>query len=48
MDLYIQGRVGASGGTSTINYLIELETVELSNDEAILSLIKERSQDDLR
>jgi hypothetical protein len=48
MDLYIQGRVGASGGTSTINYLIELEPVELSNDQAILTLIKERSQDDLR
>ena len=30
------------------NYLIVLEPVELSDDQAILSLIKERSQDDLR
>lgn len=48
MDLYIQGQVSGSGGTDVINYLIELEPVELTNDEAILSLIKERSQDDLR
>lgn len=48
MDLYIQGTVGTGGGSSVINYLIELESVELTNDEAILSLIKERSQDDLR
>jgi len=47
-DLYIQGRVGASGGTSTINYLITLEQVELSDDEVVLALIKERSQDDWR
>ena len=49
MDLYIQGQVsGSTAGGSQINYLIELEPVELSNDQAILSLIKERSQDDLR
>ena len=48
MDLWIQARVGASGGTSLVNYFIELEPVELTDDEAILSLIKERSQDDLR
>ena len=48
MDLYITGVVGGAGGDSVINYYVELEPVELSNDEAILSLIKERSQDDLR
>lgn len=48
MDLYITGQVSTGGGSSTINYLIELETVELTNDESILTLIKERSQDDPR
>jgi len=48
MDLYIQGQTGSAGGTGVINYLVELEPVELSNDQAILTLIKERSQDDLR
>jgi len=48
MDLYIQGIVGGGGGSDVINYLIELEQVELSTDQAILALIKERSQDDLR
>jgi hypothetical protein len=48
MDLYIQGTVGAAGGSGVINYLIELEPMELTDDQAILTLIKERSQDDLR
>ena len=48
MDLYIQGIVGGGGGSDVINYLIELEQMELSTDQAILALIKERSQDDLR
>jgi hypothetical protein len=48
MDLYIQGQVSSSGGSDVINYLIELEPMELTDDQAILSLIKERSQDDLR
>lgn len=48
MDLYIQGQTGSAGGTGVINYLIELEPVGLTYDEAILTLIKERSQDDLR
>lgn len=47
-DLWINGVVGSSGGSSVINYLVELELVELSNDQSILTLIKERSQDDLR
>ena len=46
MDLYIQGTVASAGGV--INYLIELEPMELTDDQAILTLIKERSQDDLR
>jgi hypothetical protein len=46
MDLYVQAYT--NGSDTRINYLIEIEPVELSNDQAILSLIKERSQDDLR
>jgi hypothetical protein len=43
MDLYIQ-----NFGSDVANYLIILEPVELTDDQAILTLIKERSQDDLR
>ena len=43
-DLYIQ-RINPS---DNCNYLIVLETKDLSNDESILQLIKERSQDDPR
>lgn len=46
MDLWILAYTSATD--ARINYLVELEPVELSNDEAILQLIKERSQDDLR
>jgi hypothetical protein len=43
-DLYVWG----FGTTSTpgYQYLVELETIELADDEAVLQLIKERSQDD--
>jgi len=44
-DLYIYG---SGSGDVDVNYLIELETVDLTDDQAILTLIKERSQDDLR
>ena len=46
MDLWIQ----ASGASvdEPVNYLIELEPVIMTEDQTILSLIKERSQDDLR
>lgn len=44
MDLYISNL----NPNDKVNYLIELETVELNDDEAILTLIKERSQDDPR
>jgi hypothetical protein len=46
-DLFIQGQVQSAGGTDPINYLIELEPVTLTDDQAIITLIKERSQDDL-
>ena len=48
MDLYFQGQVSTGSGSDVLNYFIELEPVELTDDQAILSLIKERSQDDLR
>jgi hypothetical protein len=43
-DLWIRNE----NNVDEVNYLIELETVDLTDDQAILSLIKERSQDDLR
>jgi hypothetical protein len=46
-DLYITGQVGAGGGSSFFNYYIEMEAVDISHDESILQLIKERSQGDL-
>ena len=42
-DLYI-----LSNRQTTVNYLVELEPVKLSDDEVVLTLIKERSQDDWR
>lgn len=44
-DLYVQAHSGAS---MKINYLIILECVDLSPEEGVLALIKERSQDDTR
>lgn len=46
-DLWIQGQVSTGSGTDVVNYLIELEPVSLTDDQAIITLIKERSQDDL-
>ena len=46
MDLWVLAYT--NGAETRINYLIELEPVELTDEQAILSLIKERSQDDLR
>ena len=43
-DLYIQ-RINPS---DECNYLIVLEPITMTEDETILQLIKERSQDDLR
>ena len=47
-DLFIIGQVGSGGGSSTFNYYIELELVDITEDESILQLIKERSQGVLR
>jgi hypothetical protein len=48
-DLYLTCQLGSGTGEGAfVNYMVILETVELSDDEAILTLIKERSQDDLR
>ena len=43
-DLYI-ANFGPAGNTA--NYLVVLEPMDLTDDQAILQLIKERSQDDL-
>jgi hypothetical protein len=48
MDLYIQGQVSTGSGSDVLNYFVELEPIELTDDQAILTLIKERSQDELR
>lgn len=42
-DLYLYNMSDISA-----NYLIEIEPVTISEDEAVIALIKERSQDDLR
>lgn len=47
-DMYISGQVSSAGGTGIINYYIELVPLTLSDDEAILTLIKERNQGVLR
>lgn len=47
-DMYINGQVSASGGTSYIFYWIEMEPVVLDENQAIMSLIKERQQGVLR
>lgn len=43
-DLYV---TGTSSAGSDINFMIEIERVALSDDQAILALIQERAQDDL-
>jgi hypothetical protein len=42
-DLFIQNI-----SNDLANYLVVIEPVSLNNDQAVLQLIKERSQDDLR
>ena len=42
-DLYVRNSID----TNT-NYLVVIEPISLSQDQAVLQLIKERSQDDLR
>lgn len=43
-DLYIRATVGVEA----TNYLIVMEPIQMTEDQAIMQLIKERSQDDLR
>lgn len=43
-DLYVTGYANSG----RINYLVIVESVTLTDDEAVLQLIKERSQDDSR
>lgn len=47
-DLYVSGAVSGSGGSEEINYMVVLQPVSISTDEAVLTLVKERSQSDLR
>ena len=44
-DLWFMG--SRASGTDQINYLVLIEPVEISENQAVLALIKERSQDDL-
>jgi hypothetical protein len=46
-DLFIKGVFATAGIVGNINYLIEIEPITMSDDQAIMALIKERSQDDL-
>lgn len=47
-DLFIRGNSNPGAGDPGINYLVVLESIKLTQDEAVLQLIKERAQDDLR
>lgn len=42
-DLYVKTNTADPG-----NYLIVLEAISISDDEAVLQILKERSQDDIR
>lgn len=44
-DLWFMG--SRASGTDKINYLVVIEPVTITQDQAVLALIKERSQDDL-
>ena len=46
-DLFINGRFTTARIVGNINYLIELEPKTLTDDQAVMTLIKERSQDDI-
>jgi hypothetical protein len=43
-DLYIGGNSAQAGSTGKINYLVVLEAIEISSDQSILQMLKERSQ----
>ena len=45
-DLYLTCQVGQdTADGALVNYFVELETVEITDHQAVLTLIKERSQD---
>lgn len=44
-DLWVYGR--GTSATPGYQYFVELEMIEITEDQAVLALIKERSQDDL-
>jgi hypothetical protein len=45
-DLFLTIQVGNStADEALVNYFVELETVEINDNQAVLTLIKERSQD---
>lgn len=45
-DLYLTCQLGTSTtDEALVNYFVELETVEINDNQAVLTLIKERSQD---
>jgi len=44
-DLWVFG--SGTGATAGYQYFVELEMIDITEDQAVLALIKERSQDDL-
>jgi len=44
-DLYIGVSVGTATGTDFFNYYIELEEISLTDNEAVLAIVKEEAQD---
>jgi hypothetical protein len=44
-DLYIGITAGTATGTDEFNYYIELEEIPLSDNEAVMAIIQEESQD---
>lgn len=47
-DLFLTVQVGGTGGSDFVNYYIEMEAVDLSINESILQLVKERNQGELQ
>ena len=45
-DLFVCGSGGAGATSDGYQYLVVMEPVTLSDNEAIIQLIKERAQDD--
>lgn len=47
-ELWVYVQNGAAVGTELVNYFVELQPVELTDDETIIALIKARSQNQSR